>query len=73
MILQNALVYTCLLYTSQGDGFHRQRRDAADGQLHTEPHLRGEKGDGVGQGLVGEPQPARRVERPVRHLSLIHI
>ena len=44
----------------QGDGFHRQRGDAADSQLQTEPHLRGEKGDGVGQGLVGEPQPAQR-------------
>ena len=44
----------------QGDGLHRQCGDAADGQLQTEPHLRGEEGDGVRQGLVGEPQPAQR-------------
>lgn len=44
----------------QGDGFHRQRGDAADGQLQAEPHLWGEEGDGIGQGLVGEPQPAQR-------------
>ena len=44
----------------QGDGLHRQRWDAADGQLQAEPHLRSEEGDGVGQGLVGEPQPAQR-------------
>ena len=42
----------------QGDGLQRQCGDAADGQVQAEPHLRGEEGDSVRQGLVGEPQPA---------------
>ena len=38
-------------------------------------HLRGEEGDGVGQGLVGEPQPAQRPDlcAVLRAVSYTHL
>ena len=41
-------------------GIHGQGRDARNGKLQACPHLRGQKGDGIGQGFIGKAQPAQR-------------
>ena len=46
------------------DGLNGQGRDARNGQRQSRPHLRRQKGDGVGQGLIAQPQPAQRPDLP---------
>ena len=40
-------------------GIDGQSRDACNGKLQPGPHLRGQKGNGVGQGFIGKAQPAQ--------------
>ena len=40
-------------------GIDGQGRDACNGKLQSGPHLRGQKGNGVGQGFIGKAQPAQ--------------
>ena len=48
----------------QRDGLHRQSGNARNGQRQPIPHLRGQKRDGLAQGLIAQAQPAQRPDLP---------